>query len=161
MKLIMVLISTLFLFQFEAAFAQELVVYPAMGQSNEQMERDKFECFSWARGQTGFDPTAPPQINTAAPRSRNVAGRTARGGIAGAALGAGIGAIAGSPGRGAGIGALSGGTFGGLRSSSQNDRDRRAQAQAEQRQFAQYAQARDAYNRAYSACLEGRGYTVR
>src|SRR5215471_13387433 len=124
MKLIMVLISTLFLFQFETAFAQELIIYPAMGQSNEQMEQDKFECFSWARGQTGFDPTAPPQINTAAPRSRSVAGGTARGGLGGAAIGAGIGAIAGSAGRGAGIGALTGGTLGGLRSRSQNDRNR-------------------------------------
>jgi len=159
MKLIMVLISALFFF--ETAFAQELVIYPARGQSNEQMERDKFECYSWARNQTGFDPTVPFQPTTSEPRSRSVAGRTARGGIAGAALGAGIGAIAGSPGRGAGIGALTGGTFGGLRSSSQNDRDRRAQARVEEQQFAQFAQARDAYNRAYSACLEGRGYTVR
>jgi hypothetical protein len=35
--------------------AQELIVYPAKGQSNEQMEKDKFECYSWAKGQTGFD----------------------------------------------------------------------------------------------------------
>src|SRR5215467_8620311 len=109
MKLIMVLISTLFLF--ETAFAQDLVIYPARGQSNEQMERDKFECYSWARNQTGFDPTVPFQSTVAEPRSRSVAGRTARGGVAGAAVGAGIGAIAGSAGRGAGIGALTGGTF--------------------------------------------------
>jgi hypothetical protein len=159
MKLIMVLISTLFLF--ETGFAQELVIYPARGQSNEQMEKDKFECYSWAKDQTGFDPTAPPQITTAQPESRSVTGGAARGGLKGAALGAGVGAIAGSAGRGAGIGALTGGTLGGLRSRSQNDRNRQAQAQSEQQQFAQYAQERDAYNRAYSACLEGRGYTVR
>ena len=159
MKLIMVLISTLFLF--ETAFAQELAIYPARGQSNEQMEKDKFECFSWAKDQTGFDPTVPPQVTTAAPESRSVARGTARGGLKGAALGAGLGAITGSTGTGASIGALKGGTFGGLRSRSQNERNRQAQAQAEQQQFAQYAQGRDSYNRAYSACLEGRGYTVR
>ena len=159
MKLIMVLISTLFLY--ETAFAQELTIYPARGQSNQQMEKDKFECFSWARNQSGFDPTAPPPIITAEPRSRSVVGRTARGGLGGAALGAGIGAIAGSAGTGAGIGALAGGTFGGLRSRSRNERDRRAQDQSVQRQLAQNAQGRDAYNRAFTACLEGRGYTVR
>jgi len=159
MKLTMVLISALFLF--ETAFAQELVIYPARGQSNEQMEKDKFECYSWAKDQTGFDPTVPPQVTTAAPESRSVARGTARGGLKGAALGAGVGAIAGGAGTGATLGALKGGTFGGLRSSSQNDRNRQAAAQAEQRQFAQFAQGRDSYNRAYSACLEGRGYTVR
>jgi hypothetical protein len=159
MKLIMVLISTLFLF--ETAFAQELAIYPARGQSNEQMQKDKFECFSWAKDQTGFDPTAPPQVSTAAPESRSVTRGTARGGLKGAALGAGVGAIAGGAGTGATLGALKGGTFGGLRSRSQNDRNRQAQAQAEQQQLAQIAQGRDSYNRAYSACLEGRGYTVR
>jgi hypothetical protein len=159
MKLIMVLISTLFLF--ETAFAQELAIYPARGQSNEQMQKDKFECFSWAKDQTGFDPTAPPPVTRAAPESRSVSRGTARGGLKGGAIGAGLGAIAGSPGTGATLGALKGGTFGGLRSSSQNDRNRQAAAQAEQRQFAQFAQGRDSYNRAYSACLEGRGYTVR
>ena len=162
MKLIMVLISTVFLYQ--TAFAQELVIYPARGQSNQQMEKDKFECFSWARGQTGFDPTVPPQITTVQPESGSVAGGTARGGLRGAAVGAGIGAITGGgsgAGRGAGIGALTGGTFGSLRSRSQNERSRQAVEQSAQQQWAQYAQRRDAYNRAYSACLEGRGYTVR
>jgi hypothetical protein len=159
MKLIMVFISSLFLF--ETAFAQELVIYPARGQSNERMEKDKFECHSWAKGQTGFDPAAPPQVTTAEPESRSVAGGAARGGLGGAALGAGLGAISGGAGRGASIGALTGGTLGGLRSSSQNDRNRRAQERSEQQQVAQNAQGRDSYNRAYSACLEGRGYTVR
>jgi hypothetical protein len=35
------------------------------------------------------------------------------------------------------------------------------QRQREQEQVAQYQQSRNNYNRAYSACLEGRGYTVR
>lgn len=39
-----------------SALAQELVVYPSKGQSKEQMERDKYECYQWAKQQTGFDP---------------------------------------------------------------------------------------------------------
>jgi len=33
-----------------------MVVYPAQGQSNEQMEKDKFECYGLAKNQSGFDP---------------------------------------------------------------------------------------------------------
>jgi hypothetical protein len=37
----------------------DLFVYPKNGQSAEQQARDKFECHSWAKDQTGFDPTQP------------------------------------------------------------------------------------------------------
>jgi hypothetical protein len=33
------------------------IVYPKNGQSKEQQAADQFECHTWARGQTGFDPT--------------------------------------------------------------------------------------------------------
>ena len=46
------------------AVAQDLMIYPAKGQSQDQMEKDKFECYSWAKGQTGFDPM---QVPTARP----------------------------------------------------------------------------------------------
>jgi len=32
------------------------IIYPAKGQSQQQMEKDKYECYTWAKGQTGFDP---------------------------------------------------------------------------------------------------------
>ena len=149
------------------AFSQELMVYPAKGQSQEQMEQDKFQCYSWAKQQTGFDPmqiptaTAPPPPQTA---QRSTAGGAVRGGAGGALLGAGIGAIAGGSSgakRGAGIGALSGGVMGGARSHNQQQQDQRARAQWEKEQTQQYMANRNSYNRAYSACLEGRGYTVR
>jgi hypothetical protein len=31
--------------------AQELVIYPAKGQSAEQMDKDKYECYTWAKQQ--------------------------------------------------------------------------------------------------------------
>ena len=67
-----------------------------------------------------------------------------------------MGAIAGDAGKGAAIGAASGGLLGGVRG-------RRSQTQQknwEQQQVANYQKNRDVYNRAYRACLEGRGYTV-
>ena len=35
-----------------AALAQEIFIYPAQDQSEEQQEKDKFECYQWAKQQT-------------------------------------------------------------------------------------------------------------
>jgi hypothetical protein len=37
----------------------DLIVYPKNGQSKEQQAADQYECHTWAKGQTGFDPTQP------------------------------------------------------------------------------------------------------
>jgi hypothetical protein len=37
------------------------VIYPAKGQSAKQQDQDRYECHSWARGQSGFDPTQAAQ----------------------------------------------------------------------------------------------------
>jgi len=31
------------------ALGQDLIIFPAKGQSNEQMERDKYDCYQWAK----------------------------------------------------------------------------------------------------------------
>lgn len=41
------------------ASADDLYVYPKDGQSTAQQAADRYECHSWARSQTGFDPTEP------------------------------------------------------------------------------------------------------
>ena len=145
--------------------AQELIIYPAQGQSSEQMEKDKFECYSWAKGQTGFDPMQMPTATTPAPsqKKKSVGGSMLKGGLVGGGGGAIIGGIArGKKGakKGAAIGALSGGAIGGMRSSKQNRKADNKQKQWEQKQANQYMQQRNTYNRGYSACLEGKGYTV-
>src|SRR5262245_48154362 len=45
-----------------SAPAQNLYVYPSQGQSQDQQNRDRYECHNWAVSQTGFDPTrsGPP-----------------------------------------------------------------------------------------------------
>ena len=124
------------------AFAQDLIVYPAKGQSQAQMESDKSACYSWAKQQTGFDPMAAQQGVQP--------GGAVRGAARGALLGVTVGAIAGDAGKGAAIGAASGGLLGGMKT----------QSQAQQQQNA-YNQNRANYNRAYVACLEAKGYTVK
>ena len=140
--------------------AQDPIVYPAKGQSQDQMERDKFECYSWAKKQTGFDPMQTPQATSPPPQQEAQQGGVLRGGARGAAVGAVGGAIAGDAGKGAAIGAASGAMIGGMRRRDQRRRQQQAQDQWAQQQAAQYTQARNTYNRAFSACLEGRGYTV-
>ena len=41
--------------------AGQLFVYPNNGQSEEQIRQDRYECYVWASGQTGFDPALPNQ----------------------------------------------------------------------------------------------------
>jgi hypothetical protein len=149
-----------------AALAQDLVVYPAKGQSNEQTEKDKFECYGWAKGQSGFDAMQMPTASSPAPSKgdKSVAGGVVGGGVLGGVGGAVIGGIAsGKSGakKGAAIGGLSGGALGGMRSHSQNQKADRKREQWEREQTNQYLQQRNAYNRSYAACLEGRGYSVK
>jgi hypothetical protein len=40
----------------EAAAAEQLYVYPAQGQSEQQTADDRYECHRWAVGQSGYDP---------------------------------------------------------------------------------------------------------
>ncbi len=142
------------------ATAKDVFVYPQKGQDAQQQQKDEFECYNWAKGQTGFDPMAQPTAS-APPPTQQSEGVGALGGAArGAAGGAIIGAIAGDAGKGAAIGAAGGGLMGGMRRRDRQRENQAQQQQWEQQQMAQYQQQRSQYNRAYAACLEGRGYTV-
>jgi hypothetical protein len=135
--------------------AQEPIIYPAKGQSKNQLEKDKYSCYSWAKKQTGFDPMQAPAPSAAA--TAQPKGGAVKGAAKGAAGGAIIGAVAGDAGKGAAIGAATGGTVGALRKrKSQKDQEAAAQSDA-----ATADQKRSEYNRAWGACLEGKGYTVK
>ena len=148
---------TALLFSAGTALASELYIYPAKGQSSEQQDKDKFECYNWAEKDTGFDPMAVPTTSTPAPSSQKKSGGIVKGGLGGAALGA----IIGDSSKSAKRGAVAGGLIGGVRQSSQNRQTEQNRQQWEQQESANYANNRNNYNRAYSACLEGRGYTVK
>lgn len=137
-----------------ASAAQEPIVFPAKGQSAEQTEQDKFACYTWSKGQSGFDPMRTPTATAPAPESK---GGTLKGAAGGAIAGVAIGAIAGNAGKGAAIGAASGGLIGGARKHYSN----KEQQKYAQEQSAGYEQQRTTYNRAWSACMEGKGYTVK
>lgn len=144
--------------------AQDPIIYPAEGQSRDQQERDEFECFRWARDQTGFDPMATPRATSAPPSQEATRGGAGRGAVAGAATGAIVGGITrgrSGAGRGALIGGGGGALIGGMRRESQRNQQAQAKNQWEREQTNNYARARNEYNRAFAACMSGRGYTVK
>jgi hypothetical protein len=129
-------------------------IYPQKGQDQAQQDSDRGECHIWAVNQTGYDPTRAP--TSAPPPQEAKKGGVLRGGARGAAGGAVIGAIAGNAGKGAAMGAAGGGLVGGMRRSDQKSQ----QKQQQQNWQAQQNAARNEYQRAQTACLTGRGYSV-
>lgn len=135
------------------ALAQQPIVYPAKGQAPQQQQKDEGECHVWSKGNTGVDPAALAAAPAAAP-SQQPGGERARGAVRGALGGAAIGAIAGDTGKGAGIGAVAG-TMAGGRQARQHQAAQQQQAQN------QKTQQINTYYRAFGACMEGRGYTIK
>jgi hypothetical protein len=127
--------------------ASDLFIYPAEGQSAEQQDRDKYECYNWAKANSGYDPANPGSPPASASQK---SGGVVRGALGGAALGA----IAGDSSKAAGRGAAAGALFGGMKQSSQN-------RQATEQRNDNIEALRNQFNRANAACLEGRGYTVK
>ena len=135
----------------------QMIIYPANGQSAQQQQKDEGECYAWAKGQTGYDPAQATQYVAAPPPQQSTGGERVKGAAVGAVGGAAIGAIAGDAGKGAAIGAVAGTMAGGARRRQQqayND-----QAASHYQQGA--AQQQQNFQRAFGACFEGRGYTVR
>ena len=137
-----------------SANASDFFIYPAEGQDAEQQELDEFQCQRFARERTGFDPMATPRASSPAPQQQ---GGAVGGAARGALLGTAVGALAGDTRRGAAIGAASGGLMGGMRRADSN----RQQQQWAQQEANNLQRQRNEFNRAFAACLEGRGYTVR
>ena len=144
----------------------QIYFYPNKGQGAVQQDRDRYECYLWAKKQTGFDPSAP-QL---APHQRVLVTPTAPPGsdtAAGTITGAVIGAVVSSPGRtaeGAAVGAVAGAVIGAASDAARQEQAERVQAHYNKRdaqRFARLEQQASGYRRAMSACLEGRGYTVR
>lgn len=145
----------------------QVFAYPLRGQPPEQQDRDHYECSQWATQQTGFDPSAPGlpphdrvQVVSAGPPPGT---NTAIGAITGAVIGAAIG-----PRWNPAPTMLAGAMVGGAIGSSTDAANAQANAQAVNQAAAQnrriaatQEQQASQYRRALSACLDGRGYSVK
>ena len=141
----------------QVSTALKLYAFPAKGQTQQKQKEDEFECYQWAMQQSGIDPLNLPKVE-AAPVEKGPNGAAVAGAAKGAAAGAAIGAITGDAGEGAAIGAVAGGLSG-----------RRARKGAEKQQEQQTKNAvaakeqelKDSYKKAFSVCMEGKGYTIK
>ncbi len=131
-------------------------VFPNNEQSAETQNKDESDCYKWAMDQTNYDPMNPTVV-TANVVDTSPDGATVKGAAKGAAAGAAIGSISGNMGKGASYGAIVGGL-----------RNRRAKKQQDQQQQQANNAAADAkraemandYKKAFSTCLQAKGYTV-
>jgi hypothetical protein len=158
-----------------------MYAYPKNQQSADQQLKDENECFASAKQQSGIDPQAPPpatktdeqkkaEQQAAADNAKQVKGGRVKGAAKGAAGGAVIGAVADDEaGKGAAAGATAGAVVGGAKQRRANkaSKEQAAQATAQQQQQ-QEAQAKatqqqgiDAFKRAFSACMDARGYSIK
>jgi hypothetical protein len=140
-----------------------VVVFPAKNQTAQTQATDETTCFGWAKTNTGIDPMAikpqaPDEQSAAAAADSATQGARVAGAARGAAGGAIIGAIAGDAGQGAAIGAAAGTMAGG---SQRRQARRNAQAGAAQQAQVSVEQQKATFNRAFGACMEGKGYTVK
>lgn len=159
-----------------------MFAYPKNQQNAKHQLQDENDCYGSARQQTGIDPQAPApaqpssqQQQAAQQQAAQQASKEApkggavKGSAKGAAGGAAIGAIAGDAGTGAAIGATAGAVRG---RRQQKKAEKVAQQQAAQQtaQAQQQAQAEaqaqhqgtlDTFRRAFSACMDARGYSVK
>jgi len=139
------------------SMADELMIFPNADQSADQQEEDKFFCYGWAKGESSFDPMAPPTATAPPPTEGAKKGGVGKGLVRGAAVGQIVGGDSKSTRRGAAAGAA----IGGMRRQDQKRKEAQAREQWEQEQVRIYTENRHRYNRAYAACLEGKNYTVR
>ncbi len=141
----------------EISNKMKLYVFPSKNQSQQTQKEDEFICYKWAIENTGIDPMNPPKVE-AAPVETGPDGSAVVGAAKGAAAGVAIGAIAGDAGTGAAIGAVAGGLAG-------RRQGKQAQAQAQQQSQAAVAKTeqeiKDTFKKAFSACIEGKGYTIK
>lgn len=144
-----------------------MFAYPKNQQSADQQLKDETDCYASAQHNTGIDdPNAPPptaQQQAAAPDAGK--GRTVTGSAKGAAGGAAVGAVAGDAGKGAAIGATVG-AAGGRRQQKKAEAAAKQQAAQQQQQAQAQTQAQqqknlETFKKAFSACMDARGYSIK
>lgn len=153
------------------AATMNIYAFPTKGQSPETQSTDEAACYDYAAKSVGTDPFALQKQSEAQAQQTEAAkqqaaqvgkGAGAKGAVGGAAAGALIGEIASDDaGEGAAIGAAAGVVAG-------RRKARRAQEQATQQVEASGQQAQQAtaaqmdnFKKAFSVCLEAKGYMVK
>ncbi|MBW2696863.1 MAG: hypothetical protein JRE70_10355 [Deltaproteobacteria bacterium] len=130
-------------------------VYPRGEQDSTAQAKDTVECYESAKQRTGIDPKAPPP---AVEEPEQQKGGAVKGAARGAARGAAIGAVADDTSKGASVGATGGAMRG---RQQQKQANAQAQQQAEQQATAAAGEQKATFNKAFSACMDARDYSVK
>jgi len=110
---------------------EKIFIYPSKGQSDEQIQDDKFQCYQEAMKITGFDPSSIPQATNEPPGINDIEQPETP---------AGFGGNTGTPDKGY----LAG----------------EAKKEWKTEELNNYEADKAKYNKTYKTCLENRGYTV-
>lgn len=133
-----------------------LFIFPKENQDTLEQTNDMKDCYVWAYHQTNFDPLNPTKVEVK-PVGKIPKGTAVVGAARGAAAGAAIGSVTGNMGDGAAIGAINGVI-----------RGRRASRNAKKQHINNNIQAASNaernlklnFNKAFSACIKAKGYSV-
>jgi len=145
---------------------KRLIIFPASGQSANELLADKSECKTIAMGKSGFNPDTYTKETSATivPPPIYNSGGSGVNAVSGAATGAVVGAIAGDAGKGAAIGAVTGAIFGGVERAQRQEEEAEWQRQYQSMQNYQIqeqnnyrAQSKEQYDFVLKSCLENRG----
>ncbi len=134
-----------------------LFVFPAKNQDAQTQEQDESTCYKWAVEQTGTDPINPQKV-TAEKVDTSPDGTAVVGAARGAAAGVAIGAIAGDAGKGAAIGAVAGSLAGRRAKVAGDMKQQQANDEAAKQKEKDLMEE---FKKAFSACIESKGYTVK
>ncbi len=137
--------------------------YPTQGQTEDQQDRDRYECHSWGVRQTGFDPSrhlAPGDERGAVVPARSPGQTIGTAAVVGAVIGA-VAAGRGDTAEGAVVGAMAGTVLGSAAANAEQQQARRVEQSRDWRAANRYQKQAGEFRRAMSACLEGRGYSVK
>ena len=153
--------GTLLAQQQSVAVSLGLFVYPSGGQNPEKQTIDEQECHAWAQQTTGINPTSPPssQRPPAAVPQEDTAQAAAATGVRSAARNVLIANATDNDWEDAAAIGLVFGSSRGARNARRRNEQAQNEAVAEQQQASQ--QEVQQFKNAFSACIEGRGYTIR
>lgn len=141
--------------------------FPQKGQTADQQKQDEGFCTQWAQEQTGLDLTllkykqeeATKAQQQAEQQSSNSRGRPL---LRTAATGAALGGIENNMDDGAGKGAVKGVTVAASRSRTRAaEQKTQGAVNAANTQASSVQADSEKYTKAYSACMEGKGYSIR
>jgi hypothetical protein len=169
MKMRWLFAAVLVLAMSQYSYAQSgTYAFPQKGQTPDQQKQDEGSCAQWAKGQTGIDPAVLQYRQQEAAADQQQASQAASNPQTGrklgraAVTGAAMGQMNKNMDDGAGKGAAMGVTLAASKArGAKVEADKQAPVNAANAQSAGVQADSEKFTKAYCACMEGKGYSIR